>query len=97
MRIQLISCLLCDVAISGSLIYYFRAALATLEPIQSVPSRTAIILQKLIVLSVNQGLLLWCVPHRFVLPVRADQEHGQLGNPPHSHSCMSFVIISSRR
>lgn len=67
MRIQLVSCLICDVAISGSLIYYLKAGLATLEPIEIVPSRTATILQNLIVLSVNQGMLLWCVSCKLVL------------------------------
>lgn len=66
MNIQLFGSLLCDVVIAGSLIYYFKANLATLEPMQGNPNRMATILKKLIVFSVNQGLLLWCVSGQFV-------------------------------
>jgi len=50
-QIELVSSLLCDVAISSSLIYYFRTN-------RGIHRRTETILQKLILFSVNQGLLL---------------------------------------
>lgn len=61
MRIDMISCLLCDIAISASLVYYFKSSLDALDPLPDLPSKMVTVLQKLIVVAVNQGLLLWYV------------------------------------
>jgi len=53
-RIELITSFLCDVMISGSLIYYFYINLG-------LSKRTETILQKLISLAINQGVLLGLV------------------------------------
>jgi len=54
-EIELISCLVCDVAISSSLVYYFSAFRTGIELYNSKH-----ILRNLIILSVNMGVLL-CV------------------------------------
>jgi len=84
-QIQLISSMVCDIVISASLVYYFHSFRLGMK-------RTEVILQELIILSVNMGVLLCLVMTVTIILFEVD---AGISEPLAAHMVLSKIYVNS--
>lgn len=84
-QIQLISSMVCDIVISASLVYYFHSFRLGMK-------RTEVILQELIILSVNMGVMLCLVMTVTIILFEVD---AGISEPLAAHMVLSKIYVNS--